>query len=497
MVNNNEDPLVVRGKIKMSDGKPSDHRATVTLHLIDDKSSDLIPESAVKSSADDQGVFEFNVDLTGFQQIWNAQGQARFHLDATADPQLSDETTGKFNRSQRRVTNITLTFPGNSTGDSDPDGRGPDYTGLLNEAIDVITNLGGRATSATIPRPAGSGQDLDRFFDDAVLKVLGTRVRPDQPDELLSAFDRVFVETEIEGRSVVEYRGTSGTATLPTEPGQISSGPQAVLYRRASAELGSVKQALSELAADIDDRQDEFEAVRDVIDHKLTELVEVLGQDVRLPVSRVESIFKLLLGPKPGVAAAAATAEKPYLTQLRELIGFEGGGLVDPNDMTRDEDRASTRYLEIQFYVDGLRTNWNRIVDEFHTPGSRGPLGSRLDLLNLQLDRLAEVTDDLDISLTADSIDSAEREFLFIKDSPQTSMSELMDWLWDFARTSKSFDSQKGITAVKATAGEIDSLVTSALEKFSAPKPQPGFRSRQVRRALEDVKSVLGAIQTI
>jgi hypothetical protein len=268
-----------------------------------------------------------------------------------------------------------------------------------------------------------------------------------------------------------------------------------VLYRRASAELGSVKQALVELAADDDDRQDEFEAVRDVIDHKLTELVEALGQDIRPPISRVEAIFSLLIGDERDLK------EESYLGQLRELIGFGGGGLVDPDDLTRDEDRSSTRYLEIQFYLVGLSSNWGMLRDYFQDQDNPAPLGSRLDMLGLQLDRLAEVTDDLDIALTADSIDSAEREFLIIQDRgesiPETSMSELIDWLWDFARTSKSFDSRKGIEAVKLTAKDIEQLVDSALAKATQPNPVPGLRNRQVRRALEDIKNVLGMIQRV
>ena len=363
---------------------------------------------------------------------------------------------------------------------------------LIGEVIDAISGIGGRPSSVTGARSVGAGGDLDRLFDDAMFRVLGARVRPDQPRDLRTAFDRVFVEKEVDGRSEVEYRGTSGTASLPIEPGSVTSGPQAVVYRRARAELDVVRQALAELEADDDDDQDEFEAVRDVVDRKLIELVGALGQEVRPAMARVEAAFALLIGDD------VAGGNESSLTRLGELVGFQGGGdLIDETDITRDEDRASTRFLEVEFYVRGLYYNWQVIRSQFQQPYLPAPLGTRLEVLGLRLDRVAEATDDLDVALTAASVDLVEREFLEITVDPPTSLAELMDWLREFATTSKSYDSGPGIDAVRRTAADIRDLVDYARALGVSSGAPRALRYRRVKSALADLADILGQIEGV
>jgi hypothetical protein len=211
-------------------------------------------------------------------------------------------------------------------------------------------------------------------------------------------------------------------------------------------------------------------------------------------MARVEAAFELLIGDPE--ASNNVSSPVPSLTRLGELVGFQGGGdLIDESDITRDEDRASTRFLEVTFYVRGLYFNWQVIKCQFEQPDSSAPLGTRLDVLGLRLDLVAEATDDLDLALTAASVDLAEREFLEITDDPPTSLAELMDWLREFATSSKSYDSGPGIEAVRRTATYIRVLVDCAQALAEDPDGPRALRYRRVRSALADLSDTLCEIE--
>jgi hypothetical protein len=509
---NSEDRFEMSGRVVTMPGNKPKAGSFVTAIGLDYEAMISVAGLLGADTTDDKGRFSISIEQEAYRDFLGTDGRARILFQAYADDDLSGVTIQQIKGNKLKV-DVTIPLTGASIPE-EPAPGGPGATGgndnrggregrggrgksagaaqdeLIGEVIDAITGIGGRPSGGTGTRSAGAGTDLDRLFDDAMFRVLGARVRPDQPRDLRTAFDRVFVEKEVEGRSEVEYRGTSGTASLPIEPGTVTSGPQAVIYRRARAELDVVRQALAELEADDDDDQDEFEAVRDVVDRKLVELVGALGQEVRPAIARVDAAFALLRGVEGEGGKGSA------LRRLGKLVGFQGGGdLIDEGDITRDEDRASTRFLEVEFYVSGLYANWQKIKDQFGNPDVSAPLGTRLDVLGMRLDRVAEATDDLDVALTAVSVDLAEREFLEISDDPPTSLAELMDWLREFATTGKSFDSGPGIDAVRQTAADIRDLVDCAYALGENPDGPRALRYRRVRRALADLSDTLVEIE--
>jgi hypothetical protein len=479
-------PFVMSGQVvTVPDDKPKAEASVTAIGFDYEK---MIPVAGLLGTAttDDKGTFSISIERRLYRELLGTDGRARILFQAYADDDLSGMAIQEVMRNKRKVE-VKIPLTGASIPE-EPAPSGPYSDELFGEVIDALSGIGGRPSSGTGGRPTGAGTDLDRLFDDAMFRVLGARVRPDQPRDLRTAFDRVFVEKEIDGRSEVEYRGTSGTATLPIESGTVTSGPQAVIYRRARAELEVVRQALAELEADDDDDQDMFEAVRDVVDRTLVDLVGALGQEVRPAIARVDAAFALLRGAEDGKGSA--------LKRLGRLVGFRGGDdLIDETDITRDEDRASTRFLEVELYVSGLYANWQTIKGQFKQPDVSAPLGTRLEVLGMRLDRVAEATDDLDAALTAASVDLAEREFLEIKDDPPTSLAELMDWLREFATNSKSYDSGPGIDAVQRTAAEIRGLVDSALSLGDEPDGPRPLRYRRVKRALAELSETLLKIE--
>lgn len=481
---NSEDRFTMRGRVVTEPGNKPKADAIVTAIGLDYEAGATVTGLLGTDTTKRNGRFSIPIEQDVYRLLLGDDGRARILFQAYADDDLSGVAIQQITQNEPQV-DVTIALTGASMPEAPAPGR-PDPDELLGEVIDAISGIGGRPSSGTGARSGGAGTDLDRLFDDAMFRVLGARVRPDQPRDLRTAFDRVFVEKEVDGRSEVEYRGTSGTASLPIEPGTVTSGPQAVIYRRARAELDVVRQALAELEADDDDDQDAFEAERDVIDRKLVELVGALGQEVRPAIARVDAAFELLLGVE------GDGGEDSALGRLAALVGFQGGGeFIDTTDITRDEDRASTRYLEVEFYVSGLFDNWQKIRGQFGQPDSSAPLGTRLEVLGMRLDRVAEATDDLDEALTAASVDLAEREFLEIADDPPTSLAELMDWLREFATSSKSYDSKTGIDAVRLTAAEIRVLVDRARTLGEDPDGPRPLRYRRVKFALADLSNTL------
>jgi len=481
-------PFEVSGRVVTEPGNKPKADAIVSAIGLDYEARVIVVGNFEAKITDSKGNFSLSIEPRDYERLIGDDGQGGILFLAYAEDDLFGVNFKQVTRNKRKI-DVKIALRGASIPDEQASG-GSYSDELLGEVIDAISGTGGRPSSGTGARSGGAGTDLDRLFDDAMFRVLGARVRPDQPRDLRTAFDRVFVEKEVDGRSEVEYRGTSGTASLPIEPGTVTSGPQAVIYRRARAELDVVRQALAELEADDDDDQDEFEAVREVVDRKLVELVGALGQEVRPAIARVDAAFSLLIG-RP-----EASNNVPSLTRLGELVGFKGGpDLIDTTDITRDEDRASTRFLEVKFYVSGLYANWQSIKGQFGQPDSSAPLGTRLEVLGMRLDRVAEATDDLDVALTAASVDLAERELLVISSEPLTSLAELMDWLSEFATSSKSYDSGPGITAVRQTAGEIRVLVDGAKTLGENPTGPRALRHRRVKSALADLSSTLGEIQ--
>jgi hypothetical protein len=100
------------------------------------------------------------------------------------------------------------------------------------------------------------------------------------------------------------------------------------------------------------------------------------------------------------------------------------------------------------------------------------------------------------VALTVASVDQAEREFLEITDDPPTSLAELMDWLREFATTSKSFDSGPGIDAVRRTAADIRDLVDSAYALGEDAAGPRALRYRRVKNALADLSETLREIES-
>ncbi|MDQ3654924.1 MAG: hypothetical protein M3457_07590 [Chloroflexota bacterium] len=510
------DPFVITGKVKTTpDDKPKRDALVLAIVLDIEKRSSVVGLVG-QARTNQAGNFRIDVDPGDYLQLLGTDGKANILVHASVNDVLSGMVVAPVSSEQKK-TDVTIalrgdrsagTTPGNDDDHRDRGRSGQTAIGaqdnLIGEVIDAIAGIGGRSPGAT--RGAGASEDLDQIFNDAMFRVLGQRVRPDQPRDLRTAFDRVFVEKDVDGRSEVEYRGTSGTATLPIEGGSVTSGRQAVIYRRAHAELDVVRQALAELEADNDDDQDEFEAVRAVVDRKLIELVGALGKEVRPPIKRVDAVFALLIGPEGTSSEGSSLATLGELVGftdsdqlIDDLVGFNANGndnLKGGGDITRDDDRMSTRYLEVALYVTGLRSNWLQLKNQFGQPASSIPLGTQLDLLARLLDRLGEETDDLDVALTMSDVDSAQREFVVISKQPETTLAELMDWLSEFSVTGKSFDSGPGIDAVRQTATAIHALVKAALKLATGPQGNASeLRSRRVKSALVQLSSILAQVE--
>lgn len=505
-------PILLRGRAVTSDDQPLENALVVAIGF--DYERGIVREGmlghaltgAGTVTSGQRGRFEIAVDQDSIDALLGADGVGHVLFMAYAGADLMGATIEPITRENVARVDVTIQLRGVSdvaqpTTGSQGGRNGPTPAGrsdetaaedLVGEVIDAISGIGGRPVVGA-SRASGAGAGLDRLFDDAMYRVLGARVRPDRPRDLETAFDRVFVEKDVDGRSEVEYRGTSGTASLPTEPRSVSSGAQAVIYRKALSQLVPVRQSLRELEADDEDDQDEFEAVRDVVDGKLGELVTALGRELRPPVSRIDGIFELLLGTP---ATNGTPVKEGALARLAKLVGFKGNAQqIDPDDITLDEDRATTRFLEVKLFVTELNASWKILRDQFKQPGKPGSLRNRLDFLTLRLDRVAAATADLEDALTAATVDEAEREFIYIQDDPPASLAELIAWLKEFAVGSKSFDSRPGIEAVEQTAGEIGILVDSALKLADDTEAPPALRYRKVRRALREIAQILREIE--
>ncbi|HET9661188.1 MAG TPA: hypothetical protein VFP05_12710 [Thermomicrobiales bacterium] len=446
----------------------------------------------------EQGNFAFSLADAG-DELFDEDGNGKVLFLASAGGDFYGQKLANVKQRDRLegVTIVLRQMTSTGTAHAGQPVSDPAGTGFSDQALgEIAAAIGSLNNNGSGARGAG---DLDSIFNDAVFQILGQRVRLDQPRDLQMAFERSFVETEVDGRSEMAYRGTSGAVALSGESGNVRSGLQAVAYRDAQSGLATVRQTLMELEADNDDEQDLFLAQRDVVERKLTELVSALGQNVRPPIARVDGIFTLLIGTAYDRSSASLTklgtlvgfAESEAL--LHELLGTGAGGSAGTaDDVTRDDDLVSTRFIEVASYVTGVFLRWEIVRNQLGYSGGTVPLGTKLDVLGRLLDRLDEETGSLDTALTRNGIDDAQREFLEIASDPLTSLAELMRWLQEFSVEGKSYDSGPGLAVVQTTAGEIQPLIDELLDQI---EDFPELDQRTIVQSLSQLSRVLTQIQ--
>jgi carboxypeptidase family protein len=355
-------------------------------------------------------------------------------------------------------------------------------------AYPILTeNIDPAARSAPVA-PGGAGAPLQQVVGNALLDVLGRKLKTDDPQAFLSSLNRAFSLEQVEGRT--QFTWTPRTYAVQTELGGGITGAQASIYHRAKVALDDalpLLDGLEPLLPDYDEQ--EVEAARSIVRTEFIELVNELGLEGGPRVQRVDDIFNLLLRQPGG-----------QLDNLRIRFGLDSSRVV-----TVEEEQNLTNFLVIADYVRGLRATWSAVPDgarRYFTGTGQKFLGTQLVLLSRTLSVVAESVDEANLVMDSVFIGPAERQTLRLnlgKDVPSMLVEELMSWVTRFATEEAPTLIQdgglRGVEAIVQTAGRLEDLVRGAEQANNVANV--AFMRPRVRRALHDLAGQLGDVRRL
>ena len=539
------DEYIVRGSVR--EGRKSVAGARVIAEIVDVDLSSLGDDYVHKHglidvvrTADD-GSFEVEIPKRVIQLIRPGDKSARLVLQALTDQGTVGSGIIQISAA-RQPDPVVIRIGSHGGGPAPGSDAEPIEVQFSTEVLDAFLGIAG-ASGPGSGSPAATGAFDDRFFEERLRRLIGANVRSGDIAGLRREIDRVVVEEEVEGEKQFVFRGpgrvgasratataayaatgspptfgTTGAGSYGSNAGGVSSraaasagtdnlaGPQAILYRRAAAELDQVRRALASLQPEDSQDSPEFESIRSLVDDALVDLVTAFGSELRPPVARVDGIFDDLLGGRDGGGLGG------FVGRLGELAGFitpgtapDNGsgngveGLAAPPFLTLAEEQEQTRFLELATYVSGLRSQW----DAFRTAIATPTLNVRSTVLGRRIGFVADAVRELDLALETAPGDPGERQFEAI-DRNGTTLDEYISWLNDFvadAQTQLRDGSTASFDAIAREAQRLANVAKDALEPDPAgnwPGPEVAVLDRRlVRRALEELRDNLNAIAPV
>ncbi len=371
----------------------------------------------------------------------------------------------------------------------------PHITGAVEDAVayplltkDVSSSLPGGNGSGGGGLGNGGGQSLDATAQNTIRQALGWRYRVDDTKGFVSALTKAFVLRDVEGHTEWNYQPQS--YSVQADMGEIT-GAQASIYARAKNALDQtlpLLNGLTPLVPDPDD--DDIEAMRSIVREELTQLVGEFGQVAGPRVQRVDSIFKLLIGPKAHYHNPAAVMG--HLGQLGERLGMHRKYVN-----TIEDEQDLTNFLILVDYVNSLYQTWTAQKDYF-SRGKHGQpfLGTQLVLISQALASIADQVQDAYDALDSVYLGPAERQTTilnFFGEFAPITLAELLGWVQDFATNEGPQllqDAGKdGVVAFRSTINRLQYLLylTVQLSKSGGNNPARGFHTYRVQVALADV----------
>lgn len=371
----------------------------------------------------------------------------------------------------------------------------PHITGAVEEAVayplltkDVSSSLpGGNGSGGGTPG-GGGGQSLDARAQNSIRQALGWRYRVDDTKGFVAALTKAFVLTDVEGHTEWNYQPQS--YTVQADMGEIT-GAQASIFARAKNALDQTLPLLNGLTPLLPDPDsDDIEAMRSIVRDELTQLVGEFGQVAGPRVQRVDSIFKLLIGPKAHYHDPATV--QGHIGQLGERLGMKRRYVN-----TIEDEQDLTNFLILVDYVNSLYQTWAAQKDYF-SRGKHGQpfLGTQLVLISQALASIADLVQDAYDALDSVYLGPAERQTTilnFFGEFAPITLAELLGWVQDFAANEGPQLLQEagkdGVVAFRSTINRLQYLLnlTVQLARSGGNNPARGFHTYRVQVALADV----------
>jgi hypothetical protein len=352
---------------------------------------------------------------------------------------------------------------------------------------------------------AGYGQTVEQVMRD----VLGWRPSGDVAG-FQAALTGAFELRQAEGHT--EWAWQQRGYAVQADMGALT-GAQASIYARAKSALDQMLPLLAGLTTlnpALWPPQD-LEAIRTIVTAELNEVVTELALDGGPRIQRVDELFHLLTGERPGSRNLNPDLIQGNLGTLRDRFGLT----VSEID-TVDDERIVTNFRIVVEQVLSLQASWSTDRELLSGVNSRTALGTILIWLSRGLEAVGESVDDLNFALDSVYVDAAQRQVIelnfalmpvtfpaiplrdnkppvseqFKREEPPLLLSDLLDWVTRASRVEgPRLIQDAGKDGVQAFAPVLDKLrkliyATRDISRTSKVLP-PGMHTPRVRRALE------------
>jgi hypothetical protein len=294
-------------------------------------------------------------------------------------------------------------------------------------AYPVLTE---EVSTTGVPAPAaggtsgGGGAAYAQVVDQAMRDVLGWRPGGDLSG-FQAALTGAFQLREVEGHT--EWTWQQRGYAVQADMGALT-GAQAAIYARAKSALDQILPLLAGLTPlnpALFPPQD-LEAIRTVINAELQELVSELALQGGPRIQRVDQLFQLLTGEKPGSKNLNPDVVQGNLGTLRDRFGLT----ADEID-TVDEERIVTNFRIVVEQVLSLQATWGNDRGLLAPLDPRASFGTVLIWLSRSLEAVCESVGDLNFALDSVFVDAAQRQVLELKFPGEEALllSDLLDWV--------------------------------------------------------------------
>jgi hypothetical protein len=283
---------------------------------------------------------------------------------------------------------------------------------VLTEPVSFPYPTGGGAGGSTPGGGAGRGAALGPMVEGAIREVLGWRPKSGDPKGFVAALTQSFDCLAIEGHTECKWNERSYAAQVTTDMGAVT-GAQASIYARAKVAIDQsipLVQGLYPLSPTI--LQEDIDSVRSLVVRELNLLGAELGIVGGPRVQRVDELFELLLGVRPGTLHIdRAEVRNPDL--VKGHVGELGRRLWlrRPFINTIQDEQNYTNFLIVVDYIDGLKQSWETYRPYFaRSPGAEPFFGTQLVLMSRALTAIGEAVDEVSFAMDSVFLGPAERQ---------------------------------------------------------------------------------------
>src|SRR5262249_13661730 len=250
-------------------------------------------------------------------------------------------------------------------------------------------------------------------------------------------------------------------------------------------------------------------ALRATIRSQFTDLVSELGLLGGPRISRITQLFFLLLGQQlpqnkaqvPGFPLKTdPDTISGSLGNLRVECGFS---IADDQINTVEDEQDVTNFRIVTDYVTSLAQSWLNNLQFFGLQTQTPFFGTQLVLLSRQLSVIAESANEVRFTLDSVFIGPAERQTLQINFSPPAPANTPSMFLEDLLTWIDSFASEEGPRLIQdggkfavsesfvPIGTQLQTLVAGAVIPANAGSLPRGYKTKRVRRSLEELRDQL------